>query len=112
MERPLPKERSRPALCPKRAQTCDKTVTCSREFGAQTEQPSHLAPRRDNPRHPPSNSPHVYDKAVAGLALQLRAESRDVRVEGPRAREGAVAPDVAQELVLREDAVGIGSERG
>ena len=34
-----------------------------------------------------------------------------MRVERPRARERAIAPDVAEQLVLREDALRLGRER-
>src|SRR5262245_40932202 len=54
---------------------------------------------------PVSDAPDVHDEAVVVRELELLPEARRVRLERARPPEGAEAPDLAQELLLREHAV-------
>src|SRR5262249_9167827 len=55
--------------------------------------------------HPP-----LVDDVLAAVARQLAAEARGMRVERPGPTERPVAPDLAQQLFLREDAIRVGGE--
>ena len=58
-----------------------------------------------------AHPPDVDDEAAVGAERELPPEARRVRVERPRAAERPVAPDVAQQLVLREDPLRLRGER-
>src|SRR5438105_672747 len=54
---------------------------------------------------PVAHPPHVEDERPFAASGELAAKAGRVRVERPRLAERTEAPDLAQELLLREDAV-------
>src|SRR5919204_5230696 len=59
---------------------------------------------------PVAHPPHVEDEGPVASSGELAAKAGRVRVQGPRLAERAEAPDLAQELLLREDAVRLRGE--
>ena len=66
--------------------------------------------RRRPVDEPVAHAPDVHEELVA-LDAELLAQAAGVGVQRPRGAEGAKAPDLAQELLLGEDARGRGGER-
>src|SRR5438105_4029198 len=59
---------------------------------------------------PVAHPPYVEDERPFAASGELAAKAGRVRVERPRLAERAEAPDLAQELLFREDAARIGGE--
>ena len=92
-----------------------RSVLCALKLMARMSMPgswraggrTHAAKRR---AELVPHSPRVHDPAVEPGRAELDAEPRRVRLDRPGGRDAGIAPDVAEQMLAREDPVGIGCE--